>query len=113
MTPPPPTHPILWPIGTRLFVYDRAKLLVDKSRNRKYDLNDNLFQAWSDRLIYLEVEVHNELWKLWDSKALTWIERRIRWDLRFDGNEFNLRRHTRRRGYPCAEGFLWMIHVHP
>jgi hypothetical protein len=108
----PPTNPIDWPRGVRLSVYDEHMVKIEQSRDRKYDLNDNLFQAWDDRIVYLEVAVSNKDWHCWDTEALNWIESRIKWDLAFDGNEFSLRRHTRKRFHPCSGGFVWRIHVH-
>ena len=86
-----------WPRGIRLSAYDKDMVLIDQSRDHKYDLNDNLFQAWSERTVYLEVEVHNKHWRRWNREALSCIETTIRLDLEFDGNEFSLRRHTRKR----------------
>lgn len=108
----PPTHAIYWPRGVRLSVYDKDMLFIEESRDRKYDLNDNLFQSWSTRTVYLEVAVNSKHWRRWDSEALNWIENRIKWDLAFDGNEFSLQRHTRKRLHPCTAGFVWRIYVH-
>ena len=102
---------IYWPRGVRLFVYDENMFPVEASRDRKYDLNDELFQPWDHRIVYLEVQVHSKNWRFWNTKSLRWIENRIRWDLRFDANEFYLRRHTRKRRQPCVEGFIWRIDV--
>lgn len=102
---------IMWPRGVHLLVCDEHKCFVETSKNRKYDLNDELFQTWRNRTIYLEVQVNNKNWGVWDTEALKWIEKRIRWDLKFDGNHFSLRRYTRRRGHPCSEGFVWKLTV--
>ena len=107
----PPTHPINWPRGIRLTVYDENMLLIVDSHERQYDLGEELFPSSDERIVYLEVEVHSKEWHRWDKEALNWIENRIRWDLEYDGNEFSLRRHTRNRGHPCTEGFVWKIHV--
>jgi len=108
----PPPNSIDWPRGVRLSIYDEHMQPIEQSRDRQYDLNDNLFQAWDNRTVYLAVAVNNNRWHRWDSEALNWIENRIKWDLAFDGNEFSLRKHTRRRLHPCTEAFLWRIHVH-
>lgn len=103
---------INWPRGVRLSVYDEDMVLIEQSRDRQYDLNDEIFQSWDDRRIFLEVAVHSKHWPSWDAERLAWIENRIRWDLRFDCNLFILRRRTRKRGQPCTKGFVWKIHVH-
>ena len=100
-----------WPRGIRLSVYDADRSLIDQSHDQKYDLNDNLFQTCTDRTVYLAVEIHSKNWRQWDSEALSCIEAIIKEDLEFDGNEFSLRRHTRKR-LPCTERFVWRIQVH-
>lgn len=111
MSPKRSRHPIDWPRGVRLAVYDSDKSLIERSRDRKFDLHDNLFQAWDNRTVFLEVAVNSKDWNRWGSEELSWIEDRIKWDLSFDGDEFSLRRHTRKRLHPCTEGFVWRIHV--
>jgi hypothetical protein len=106
-----PSPYFTWPRGIRLSAYDKDMVLIDQSRDLRYDLNDHLFQAWADRTVYLEVEVHSKKWRVWSSDALNCIEAIIKEDLEFDGNEFSLRRHTRKRDYPCTEKFVWKIHV--
>jgi hypothetical protein len=108
---PKPSQYFIWPRGIRLSAYDEDKTLIEHSRDLRYDLNDNLFQSWAERIVYLEVQVHSTRWRRWDSEALQYIETIIREDLEFDGNEFSLRRHTRKRLHPCNEGFVWRIHV--
>lgn len=105
------TYAIYWPRGVRLRVYDEYMSVIEESRDRVYDLNDNLFQAWTPRIVYLGVEVHSKNWSVWNSEALRCIERRILWDLEFDGNEVNLTRHTRSRRLPCTEEFIWCLNV--
>ena len=108
---PQVSHPIYWPRGVRLRVYDANLVLIDQSKDRQYDLNDNLFQVWGHRIVYLGVEVHSKNWPEWDKQALSWIEHRILWDLYFDGNEVDLTRHTPRLGRPCTEEFIWRLDV--
>jgi len=105
------SHAIYWPRGVRLYVYDENLVLIDQSRDRKYDLNDNLFQAWRHRIVYLGVEINSKNWPIWDKASLSWIEGRILWDLEFDGNEVDLLRHTRRLRRPCTEQFIWRLDV--
>ena len=105
------SHPIYWPRGVRLRAYDDNLVFIEESNDRQYDLNDNLFQAWGDRTVYLGVEVHSKNWHAWNKQALAWIERRILWDLHFDGNEVDLTRHTPQLGRPCAEEFIWRLDV--
>lgn len=108
---PTVTHPIYWPRGVRLYVYDEDMHFIGESRDRKYDLNDNLVQAWDERTVYLGVEIHSKNWPVWDEESLKWIESRIVWDLQFDGNEVELTRHTQRVLGPCTEEFIWRLDV--
>jgi len=100
-----------WPRGFRFTVYDAALVPIEQSKDRQYDLNDNLFQAWGSRIVYLGVEVHSKNWPTWNKQSLSWIERRILWDLHFDGNEVDLTRQTRPLRGPCTEEFIWKLDV--
>ena len=94
-----------------MYVYDEDMFLIDKSRNRKYDLNDNLFQVWgsSTRTVYLGIETDSKNWPVWDENSLKEIEERIIWDLEFDGNQVDVSRHTAQLGRPCTEEFIWKL----
>ena len=100
-----------WPPRVRLYVYDEDMLLIDQSKDAKYDLNDNLFQVWAthSRTVYLGIETASKNWPVWDEDSLKWIEERIVWDLRFDGNEVEVSRHTQQIGRPCTEEFIWKV----
>ena len=102
-----------WPPRVRLYVYDEDMYMIDESRDRKYDLNDNLFQVWdsSSRTVYLGIETKSKNWPVWDEDSLKWIEARIVWDLEFDGNEIGVSRHTRQVGRPCTEEFIWKLNI--
>ena len=106
-----PRSTLIWPRGVRLSAYDQDMLLIDQSRDRNYDLNDNLFQSWSHRIIYLGVAIYSKNWPVWDEESLRWIEDRIVEDLEFDGNEVKHLRHTRRAGRPCNQEFIWKLDV--
>ncbi|MFH1137402.1 MAG: hypothetical protein V1816_15145 [Pseudomonadota bacterium] len=97
----------------RLYVYDDKMVVLDESSDRKYDLNDNLFQVWGEegRTVYLGVETASKNWPVWDENSLQWIEERIVWDLPFDGNEVSLSRHTKTTGRPCTEEFIWKLEI--
>ena len=100
-----------WPPRTTLYIYDEEMILIEQSRDRKYDLNDNLFQVWDSdsRTVYLGVETESKNWPVWDEDSLKWIEERIAWDLEFDGNEVDISRHTQKIGRPCTEEFIWRL----
>lgn len=102
-----------WPPQVHLYVYDEEMRLIEESRNRKYDLNDNLFQVWYEdhRTVYLGVETASKNWPVWGEDSLQWIEARIVWDLKFDGNEVSLSRHTQQTGRPCTEEFIWRLDI--
>ena len=102
-----------WPPQTTLYIYDEEMILIDQSRDRKYDLNDNLFQVWDSdsRTVYLGIETQSKNWPIWDEDSLNWIEERIAWDLEFDGNEVDISRHTQQIGCPCTEEFIWRLDI--
>lgn len=102
-----------WPPLVRIFVYDEDMCVIDESRDRKYDLNDNLFQVWgsSNRTVHLGIETESKNWPVWDEESLNWIEERITWDLEFDGNEVDVERHTQNVGSPCTEEFIWRLNI--
>ena len=102
-----------WPPRVRIYVYDEDMCVIDESRDRKYDLNDNLFQVWgsSSRTVYLGIETESKNWPVWDEDSLKWIEARITWDLEFDGNEVDVSRHTQNVGRPCTEECIWRLNI--
>jgi hypothetical protein len=103
-----------WPPYVRLYIYDEDFLLIEESRDRKYDLNDNLFQTWptASRTVYLGVETSSKNWPAWDEDAVLWIESRVAWDLAFDGNKVKVSRYTRKLGEPCHKEFIWKVEMH-
>jgi hypothetical protein len=102
-----------WPPQVKLYIYDEEMFLIEESRSRKYDLNDNLFQTWHrrNRIVYLGIETLSKNWPVWDEGSLKWIEDRITWDLEFDGNEVNISRRTQTVGIPCTEEFIWKLNI--
>ncbi len=102
-----------WPPRSTLYIYDEEMFLIEESRDRKYDLNDNLFQVWhsSSRTVYLGIETQSKNWPVWDEDSLKWIEERIAWDLGFDGNEVEISRYTQEIGRPCTEEFIWKLDI--
>jgi len=102
-----------WPPKMRIYVYDEELCLIEESEDRKYDLNDNLFQTWytNSRTVYVGIETRSKNWPKWDEGSLKWIEDRISWDLEFDGNEVRITRITENIGHPCAEEFIWRLDI--
>lgn len=102
-----------WPARVRLYVYNEDMCLIDESRYRKYDLNDNLFQAWdsSRRTVYLGIKTESKNWPIWDEDSLKYIEELIVFDLEFDGNKVDVSRHTQQVGRPCTEEFIWKLDI--
>lgn len=102
-----------WPPLVRLFIYDEDMVVIDESRDRKYDLNDNLDHLWagSPATLYLGIETEGKSWPVWSENSLKWIEERIIWDLTFDGNEVDVSRHTQNVGRPCTEEFIWKLDI--
>jgi hypothetical protein len=103
----------IWPRGVRLRVYDETLCLIDESRDRRYDLHDNIFQVWPEnhRRVYLGIEVNSVNWPIWDEKSLKWIEEMIVADFRFDGGVARLRQHTRKLRGPCSTEFIWRVDI--
>ena len=100
-----------WPPLYRLFIYDEELCVVCESSDRKFDLNDNLFQTWGSdtRTVYLGIETRSTKWLTWEEAALTWIERHIAFDLEFDGNEVEVSRHAGQVGGACTEEYIWKV----
>jgi hypothetical protein len=103
-----------WPPQVHIYVYDEEMFLIAESRNRKFDLNDNLFQAWPEyyRTVYLGIKTGSKDWPIWDEDSLQWIETLIKYDLKFDVNEVIVSRKTQRIGRPCTEEFIWRLDIH-
>ncbi len=100
-----------WPPRMLLYAYDEDMNVITRSTDRKFDLNDNLFQVWHEdsRTVHLGFETRSANWPIWDDESLRWIEMLIRHDLQFDGNEVEISRHTTSIGRPCTEEFVWKV----
>lgn len=100
-----------WPPRMLLYVYDEDMCVVTSSRDKKFDLNDNLFQVWHEdsRTVHLGFETKSKNWPFWDEESVRWIEMLIRYDLRFDGNEVDISRCSVAVGQPCTEEFVWKV----
>ena len=101
-------HPIYWPRGVRIIVYDEDRAVVARSRDRTYDLVDNVFLHDDDRIVYVGVAVHSKNWRFWNTETLERIEERIRWDMEFDALRARIKR-TSRPGGPCSKEFVWKV----
>jgi len=77
-------------------VYEEDMHVIDESKDRRYDLHDNLFQTWpeSHRTVYLGIETSSKNWPVWDEESLQWIEKLIVWDLNFDGEDVDVTRYS-------------------
>ena len=109
----PSPYATSWPPKYRLFIYEdengRPNPVADTA-DRKYDLNDNLFQLETDRTVFLGVEIASPRWPVWDEETVKWIEERITWDLEFDGNKVEVTRHTSELlGRSCTMEFMWKV----
>lgn len=104
---------IFWPRGVRIYVYDENMVLIDESRDRRYDLHDNLFQTWPEdkRVVFLGFRIRSKNWPCWNEDALNWIERRITWDFKFDGDLVKISRQTKSKRGPCKTEFIWKVRL--
>lgn len=100
-----------WPPRLLLYVYDENMTVIDMSRNRRYDLNDNLFQTWNncERTVHLGIQTKSTNWPVWNEDSLRWIERLIVLDLEFDGNSVEVSRVTPGVDRPCTQQFIWKV----
>jgi hypothetical protein len=101
-----------WPRGVRVYIYDAKMGYLDESRDQRFDLHDNLFQAWpgNSRRAHLGIAIKSKNWLNWDEESLREIEERIIQDFEFDGEIVKLQRQTPARR-PCTEEFVWRLDI--
>lgn len=101
-----------FPPRLQLRVYGTGMALLEESRDRNFDLSDNLWRLWgSSRTLYIGIATESLKWPVWDEAALTRIEARVRRDLAFDGHGVDVSRHTRQAGGPCTGEFIWKLQL--
>ena len=101
-----------FPPRLRLRVYDAGMALVAESRDRRYDLSDNLWRLWGrSRTLFIGIVTESRNWPVWDEEKLKRIEMSIQRELQLDGHGVDVSRHTPQAGGPCAEEFTWKLQV--
>lgn len=101
-----------WPPRLRLRVYGTGLVVLAESRDRNYDLSDNIWRLWgSRRTLYLGVATESEKWPAWDEGALKRIETKITLDLGLGRYMVDVSRHTRQAGGPCTGEFVWKLQL--
>jgi len=103
-----------WPPKVKIRIYDEDFELIDESKDTKYDLNDNLMQAWPkrNRTVYIGIKTLSVNWPNWDEESIKCIEELIKFDLNFDGNSVVIKRVTKETGKSCSEEFIWKLRIH-
>jgi hypothetical protein len=102
-----------WPPKARIYIYDENLDVIDDSRDTRYDLHDNLMQAWpyDERIVYFGLETTSKNWPVWDEGSIECIESLIEFDLDFDGNDVVITRTTKEIGQPCTQEFIWKLEI--
>jgi len=106
------TDDYFWPPRVLIRIYGRGGNIVDKSRDRLFDISDSIMLNWPhhSRTVQLGFVTRSARWVAWNEEALTKIEELIRYDLGFDGYRATLKRLSM-PGTPCAEEFRWSLLV--
>lgn len=102
----------LWPPRVRLFAYGARDRLLWERTARDLDLADSLMLAWphESRTVRLGMITKSIHWPAWSEKALSDVEKLMRYDLGFDGYTVTLRRLSVLGG-PCTDEFRWLLRI--
>lgn len=102
-----------WPPLCRLNFYDGWNRLQFTTADRLFDLSDGLMMHWEkkSRTIYLGISTKSKKWAHWTEHNLKEIERRIKYDLSFDGYSVSIKRITAVSETLCSEEFLWKLRI--
>jgi len=101
-----------FPPRLQLRVYGTGMDVLEESRDRNYDLSDNLWRLWGNsRALYIGIATESLKWPVWDENALKRIEARMIRELQFDGHGVEVLRHTRKAGGPCTGKFIWKLQL--
>lgn len=102
-----------WPPRVRIYIYDDEMYLIEQSKDTRYDLSDNLMQAWpyNNRTVHIGMETLSTNWPLWDEESIKCVEDLITFDLNFDGNGVKITRITENIEQPCTSEFIWKLDI--
>ena len=101
-----------WPPRVWLRVYGTGMVVLAESRDRNYDLKDDIWRLWgSRRTLYLGVATESEKWSAWDEGALKRIETKLKSDIALGRHLVDVSRHTRQAGGPCTGEFVWKLQL--
>ncbi len=102
-----------WPPRCELRIYDSRGTPIDSSTDRFFDLADNLMHHWprKTRLVFFGLSTRSTRWSRWDEHSLKEIERRIKYDLEFDGYRVTIDRITDNDSEPCTSEFVWGLKI--
>jgi hypothetical protein len=104
-----------WPPRPEFTIYDgRGKVLL-REFDPSLDLSDTLMLQWphSSRTVFMGIASHGISWKTWTEPRLQHVERLIKYDINFDGDNVSIIRITRRRWQPCSREFKWKLIIRP
>lgn len=108
---------LIWPPRTQLTVSMRRGKVVLESRNCRYSLSDQVMLCSGQNYLtaHLSVSTKADGWTVWNDEALEYVERRIKYDLEFDGYRVSVQRITPvpRRRAPCTTPFQWKLRIRP
>lgn len=99
------------PPKSHLVIYDGRGNIIQSSRERIFDLADELMLAWpkKSRSVGIGIATKSLRWQMWSEESVVEFERRIRDDLSFDGYSVNTIRRTVESCPPCSTEFRWML----
>ena len=108
-------NPFLWPVGSRLNFYNGRGRLLGDFKNRRLDLADTLMLNWpkASRTVYLGIIRVTAEANCWDDNQVLKIEKRIRFDLNFDGYSVSIKRLRPVGQLSLATEFFWKLRVRP
>lgn len=101
------------PPASLITVYDTKGNALLSSRDRIFDLSDNLMLFWpkKSRTVYIGLATKSKRWSVWDEASLIDIEKRYRDDLAFEDYRVIITRDSAEEFAPCSAEFRWKLNI--
>lgn len=102
-----------WPPRPTFFFYSTRGTELFSETDTHLDLADTLMLHWpckSKKLIF-GIKAAGSSWPTWTEARLQHVEKRIKYDLNFDGYSVSIQRVTPRRWQPCTKEFQWELAI--
>jgi len=102
-----------WPPKCTLKLYDSKGVIFLSSKDRLFDLADNIMLRWphNSRTVYLGMATESKKWSIWNEGNIKKNEQLIDHDLSSDGYKVKITRESAVDTLQCTSEFRWKLAI--